>query len=37
MFITKKRLILTEHIECDTISIEVVDEFKLLFVLIDNK
>ena len=37
MFITNKRLTLPEHIESDTISIEVVDEFKLLFVLIDNK
>ena len=37
MFKTNKRLILLKQIDYDSISIEVVDEFKLLGVLIDNK
>ena len=37
MFVTNKRLVLPKQIDYDSISIEVVDEFKLLGVLIDNK
>ena len=37
MFVTNRRLVLPKQIDYNSISIEVVDEFKLLGVLIDNK